>query len=457
MDIFQEEVAQIYQGKVEEINLSRYPVQFEYDLGTGSERKHFLVQLYPIMKRDVLWAIGGICQDVTRLKEVEEQKRRLEAKLRHSQKLESLGNLAGGIAHDFNNILSAILGYSELLLAEVEKGSSQEEDLREIYNGGKRARDLVQQILQFARKTSAEIVPTNIAEVAREVLRFIRSTIPANIEIETEITSSRTILGDPTQVYQVLLNLCTNGYQAMEPEGGKLTLCVRDLTLVADQENDREGEKRFIQIIITDTGCGIEPALVDYIFDPYFTTKQIRDGSGMGLAVVHGIIESYQGTITVESEPGKGSKFIIMLPAVDMAGEKPKLKETLSVRGTESILVVDDEPSIVKLVKQTLEGLGYQVTISTSSVDALQTFEQDPDIFDLVITDMTMPHLTGDKLAMEILKLKPGIPVILCTGFNDSVTGEIIEKTGIHCCVDKPFIIHDFATTVRGVLDENKM
>lgn len=454
-ELFPEANATEYIEKLKEVVLTRKPVEFEFEIQSEKDSHYFREKLYPVIEDDGLSAIGGISQNITLLKKAEQESRLLQSQLRQTQKLESLGNLAGGIAHDFNNILSAILGFSELAMSEVEEGTTLSEDLLEIQKGGKRAKDLVQQILLFARQTTEEIHPTDVAVVANEVVRFIGSTIPANIEIRKNLHSTSYILGNATQIYQVLLNLCTNAYQAMDPEGGVLSIEVTDIILSPKEQP--KGEKRqFVEIKISDTGTGIDPAILDYIFDPYFTTKQMGDGSGMGLALVHSIIESYQGEISVESTVGKGTTFIIQLPADPEEATLTDQKNIDMLGGSESILFVDDEFSITRMNKKILEKLGYTVTTKTNAVKALQLFEKAPDGFDLVITDMTMPYLTGDKLAQKIMAIKPDIPVILCTGYNKNISTDFTRKSGIKALVQKPFHFPTFSKIIREALDRKK-
>ncbi len=455
--VYPAETASRYIEKLHEVATTRKSLHFEHEIDVDGDIRHHIDRLYPVEKGDRLWAVGGISHDISRLKVVEREKRRLESRLRHSQKLESLGNLAGGIAHDFNNILSAILGYSELATMQVEEGSTIGDYLKEIHRGGKRARDLVQQILVFARQSREEFVPTNVARVAEEVVKFMRSSIPTTIEIQTDIESDSIILGNETQVYQILMNLCTNAYHAMEPDGGILKLTLKDVELKNYTDINGGGEVigNYIEIQISDTGCGIDKEMIDFIFDPYFTTKMSGDGSGMGLAVVHSIVESYQGTISVQSKKGEGSNFKVLLPITigpDVVSEKTSSGEDIPI-GSETILFVDDETSITKMSKQILEQLGYSVITSNRSIEALKMFRQRADDFDLVITDMTMPYMTGDKLAAELLKIKPDIPIIICTGYSNKISTNYIEEIGIKAYATKPLIISQFAQVVRDVLD----
>ena len=379
-----------------------------------------------------------------------------KTKLEQSQKMESIGTLAGGIAHDFNNILSSIIGFTELALVGVKKGSELEDDLHEVENAGMRAKDLVKQILTFARQSDEMVKPLQVSKIATEVIKFIRSSIPATIEIEQNIESDSFIMGSPTQVHQIMMNLCTNSAQAMEEKGGTLDVSVNDtaigkMSLIPDL---KPGE--YIKTKVTDTGLGISPKHIHSIFEPYFTTKKAGEGTGMGLSVVHGIVESYGGKIIVDSAVGKGTCFTIYLPIT----KKKKVhinavKEDLPT-GNENILFVDDEAPIAKMGSKVLEQLGYSVATRTSSVEALELFKSKPQAFDLVITDMTMPNMTGDKLAIELMKVRSNIPVILCTGYSKKLSKKSTAEIGIKALTYKPIVKTDLAKAVRKVLDEAK-
>jgi PAS domain S-box-containing protein len=392
--------------------------------------------------------IVGVIRDITEYKKMESQ-------LIQSQKMESIGTLAGGIAHDFNNILSSVIGYTELALDGVDEGSDVEDDLQEVRKAGLRAKDLVKQILTFARQSDEVVKPIQVNIIAKEVVKFIKFSIPTNIQIKNKIISDSLIMGSPTQIHQILMNLCTNAAQAMEENGGILEVSVNDTTIDRMAIPDlNPGE--YIKIKVTDTGMGISPQHIHTIFEPYFTTKAVGEGTGMGLAVVHGIVENYGGQITVDSTIGKGTCFTIYLPI----SKKRKVytrseKEDLPL-GTENILFVDDEASIAKMGSKVLEQLGYTVTTRTSSVEALELFRSKPQTFDLVISDMTMPNMTGDKLAIELMKVRSDISVILCTGYSKKISEESAADIGIKALVYKPVVKADLAKTVRKVLDETK-
>lgn len=385
------------------------------------------------------------------------ERKNMEKRLQQVQKLESIGTLAGGIAHDFNNILTSIIGFTELALEDVVPGSDAEDSLEEVHFAGRRARDLVKQILSFARKTDGKLTPVVLGSVAREVMKFLRSSSPATIEFKHDIRSASRVLANPTQLHQVLMNICTNAVQAMEDCGGELTVKVADLdaAMVKKRGLQELDSQDYIEVTVIDTGYGISPEVLNSIFDPYFTTKSFGEGTGLGLAVAHGIVESYGGTIRVESEVGKGSVFRLFFPLT----EEEALVETAALedlpKGTEAILFVDDEPGITRVAKKNLEGFGYTVTISESSSEALAMFRENPEKFDLVISDVTMPNMTGDFFARELLKIKPQLPIILCSGFSKHVSEENARELGVKAFVQKPLMKAELATVIRQVLDGN--
>lgn len=401
-----------------------------------------------------------IFRDITESKaKMDKERQAFEKRLHQAQKMEAIGNLAGGIAHDFNNILSCILGYAELALDDMENTAFLKEYLTEIFTAGQRARELIKQILTFARRSDEELKPIAVDIIAKEVLKFIRSSIPSNIEIRRNIASSSLINGNPTQIHQILMNLCANAAHAMENHGGVLSISLTDVIVDGFSHQAESGLKpgNYIQLKISDTGVGIPPEIIDSVFEPYFTTKKKEEGTGMGLAVVHSIVESYGGNITVRSRLSKGTVFTIHLPVCKKGSLEHKHDTENPQRGSERILLIDDEVQIVKIGKKILERLGYLVHTSTSSVNALKLFRLQPDHFDLVITDMAMPHITGDELAAEFLKIRSDIPIILCTGYSKKLSNANWADAGIKALINKPFTKADMSDTVRRVLDQAKV
>ncbi len=421
----------------------------------------------PRSNRLILWGIGltglvlmlTIIQVIWRLIErikAEREDQKVSKRLRQSQKMEAIGTLAGGIAHDFNNILSAILGYTELAQLKLPDDSDIQQDLRQVIVAGNRARDLVAQILTFSRQTDQSLQLVQIKIIIKETLKLLRASLPATIDIKQNIKSDAYVFADATQVHQVILNLCTNAAHAMRDDGGTLEVGLENLELDADFVNRHPSLQPgyHVKRTISDDGCGMAPDIMDRIFDPFFTTKEKGDGTGMGLSVVHGIVNSHGGIINVYSVPGKGTTFHVFLPAVErrVAIESRPVKEP--PKGTERILFIDDEEPLCTLGKAILEAQGYQVTAIQTSSDALALFQENPQGFDLIVTDMTMPKLTGDRLAMEMLKIRADIPIILCTGFSASVDEERAKAIGVRAFVHKPILRHQICTAVRGVLDQ---
>ena len=400
-------------------------------------------------------SIYGTIQDITRRKHAEEERDQLQSRLRQIERMESIGNLAGGIAHDFNNILSSIIGFTELALDDAEKKSAVEDSLKEVLTAGLRARDLVKQILAFARQSDEEIKPVQVNAIVQEVLKLIRSTIPTNIDIKDDLRSKALIMGNASQLHQLLMNLLTNAAQAMEDTGGILNIRLTEITHQKQRPAARSGLEygNYLELTVSDTGPGIPPEIIDSVFEPYFTTKGVGEGTGMGLAMVHGIVETYGGKIYVNSQLDKGTTFSVYLPTTQ-TDEKHHSGDIATLpSGAEHILVVDDELPIAKITCRTLERLGYKVTVRTSSVEALELFRARPEDFDLIITDMAMPNMTGADLAVELIAARPDIPVILCTGYSKKINDLEADKIGIKALAYKPIVKADLANTVRKVLD----
>jgi len=392
--------------------------------------------------------ILGITRDITARKQ-------LESRLQQAQKMEAIGTLAGGIAHDFNNILGVIFGYAELCLMDAPIDSPTYNHLKEIYTASERARSLVKQILNFSRQSDQELQPLQLTSVIKEVLKFIRASLPASIEIRQNLISDPTMLADITQIHQVIMNLCSNAAQSMQENGGTLEIRLESMELDTEFTARHAGLQPgvHVKLTVSDTGCGIPGDVMDRIFDPFFTTKSEGEGTGMGLAVVHGIVKNHGGIITVYSEPEKGSVFTVFFPAIERRLVHDPRPEKPLVGGTESILFVDDEAPLVELGKTILAPFGYQVTGVKRSIEALELFEKEPRRFDLVITDLTMPQISGDRLAQRFLEINPEIPIILCTGFSASIDREHAATMGIRAFVNKPILRRQLVETVRTVLD----
>ncbi len=408
--------------------------------------------------RAIQWIDGRlvriqIATDITGMKKMEEG-------LRQAQKMESIGNLAGGIAHDFNNILFPIIGMSELLLQDLKPGSLKHQNVQQILQAGKRGRDLIKQILAFSRQSEQRMIPVRIQQIMKEVINLSRSSIPADIEIEQDIQSNcGLVMADPTQIHQLAMNLITNAYHAVEPTGGRIMVQLKEVKLEPDAMRGSSLEPgSYARLTVSDTGCGIDVVMRNRIFEPYFTTKEKSKGTGLGLSVVYGIAKEHGGDITVQSELNQYTTFDVYLPLLADGVEQLRPDKEMAVipKGNERILLVDDEEPIAQLEKQMLERYGYQVEARFSSLDALEAFKAKPDSFDLIVTDMTMPNMTGAKLAREVFSIRPTIPIILCTGFSARIDQQKARAMGIKGFLLKPVAGIQMAKMVRDVLDEAK-
>ncbi|MCP3892988.1 MAG: PAS domain S-box protein [Desulfobulbaceae bacterium] len=400
----------------------------------------------------------SIERDISERKQVEKEKEGLENRLIQAQKMEAIGTLAGGIAHDFNNILAAMLGYAEMARDDIPPETTVAKDLDKVLEGGNRAKDLVQQILAFSRQNEMECNPLQPASVVKEILKMLRPSLPTTIEINQDITSvTSLILADPTQIHQILMNLCTNAFHAMEETGGKLDISLKEVTLSSeDLVNEPDVEAgAFVQLSISDSGSGIPPDIKKKIFDPYFTTKETGKGTGMGLAIVHGIVKSYRGFISLYSEPQEGTAFHVFLPVIEQE-HLPEIEDVKPIPvGWDRILFIDDEEILAEMGKSMLERLGYHVTVRNNSIEALETFQNQPDQFDLVITDQTMPGMTGADIARRMIQIKPDIPIILCTGYSSVISEEKAKSIGIKEFALKPLSKKVIAALIRKVLDSS--
>jgi signal transduction histidine kinase/ActR/RegA family two-component response regulator len=382
---------------------------------------------------------------------------RVEEQLRQSHKMEAVGTLAGGIAHDFNNMLAAIIGNAELAMDDVPEEMAARHNLDQIFKAGMRARGLVRQILTFSRKTEHEHKPLPLTPIVNETFKLLRSLLPTIIEMRLNIeAASDVVLADPVQIQQVLMNLCTNAADAMRHSGGRLEITLADTVFTEGDLLPAEGMQpgSYVTLTVADTGPGMHEDVKSRIFEPFFTTKERGQGTGMGLAVVYGIVKSHQGAITVLSQPGQGATFTVYLPRHTSAEKTDEPTSGLVPGGKERILFVDDEELLVEMAERMLDRLGYKVLGKTDSVDALRTFGKDPAAFDLVITDQTMPQMTGAVLAQKLKEIRPDIPLILCTGYSETISQEKAESMGIDGFVMKPLSRNELGETIRRVLDK---
>jgi PAS domain S-box-containing protein len=408
----------------------------------------------PIRSDDgTLHGVVLVFRDVSEHQQLEEQ-------LRQAQKIEAIGTLAGGIAHDFNNILAAIFGYAELAMTDESLTSGVRPYLEHVLTAGKRARDLVQQILAFSRRTEAARRPVQLHLLVQEALTLIRASLPSTIEVRPYLAQDAgAVLADATQIHQVLINLCANAEYAMRQTGGVL-----EVHLEAIEVGTRSGGAwsdlmpgSYVRLTVRDTGPGIAPDVITRIFEPFFTTKGPGEGTGMGLSVIHGIVTSHGGAITVASVPGQGATFEVYLPRIKAASaDSSSQAEEPLPKGKGRVLLVDDEATVAYLEQSLLERLDYEVVVCFSSVEALEAFRATPQRFDLVITDQTMPLMTGDALTRAVRRIRPDIPIILCTGFSHMIDAESAKAFGINAWLAKPWEAREFARTVQNVLEQQR-
>ena len=420
-----------------------------------------LGKIFHVSSAPILDEKGEIQYLIHTAKDITEQKK-LEEELFQAHKMEAMGTLAGGIAHDFNNILTAIMGYSEMAKLDLPADSRAIKDINEVLKSGERAAELVKQILAFSRKSGHHQEPLSPHLIIKEALKMLRASLPATIKMQVDIDNEcGKIIADPTNIHQIIVNLCTNSLHAMEDEKGILSISLHRKEISAEEINreDEVSAGPFIVLEISDTGHGMDQATIEHIFDPYFTTKEVGKGTGLGLSLIYGIVQACHGFIRVESEPGKGTTFHVYLPALQ--------QETITTRdvtetngplpsGTERILVVDDEEKLTELLERMLKSLGYSVISFTSSLEALEEFKALPEKYDLIVTDMTMPEMNGAALVKEIMNIRPGASIILCTGYSNLIDEERAQSMGINGYLEKPIIKKELAELIREVLDRKK-
>jgi PAS domain S-box-containing protein len=410
-----------------------------------------------------LKGIVQIARDITENKNSQKEHRMLQEQLIQAQKMEAIGTLAGGIAHDFNNILAAVMGYTELTLLSLPEKSQLADQLNHVLKAGVRAKELVEQILTISRQTTQDFQPqpVQIGLIIKEALKLIKSTFPSTIQLRLNIVSNAKVVIAPSQMHQIIMNLCTNAKHAMQQNGGILTIELNDIDIephakILHQNPDLQPGP-FIRIAVKDTGHGMASKVAKRIFEPYFTTKEKDVGTGLGLAMVHGITKNCGGTISLKSKVEKGTAFYVYLPRMDSDQSLKETRESTAVQtaptGTERVLFIDDEPELVALGRDMLEHLGYQVVTKNNGMDALKEFREKPNHFDVVVTDMTMPKMTGERLSQEIISIRSDIPIILCTGFSEQITEQKAKAIGIKAFLMKPLTLNRLAKTVRVVMD----
>jgi signal transduction histidine kinase/DNA-binding NarL/FixJ family response regulator len=394
--------------------------------------------------------------DITRRKQAEKEKEKAEAQLRQAQKMEAIGTLAGGIAHDFNNMLGAMLGYTNLAIQDVPEGTVAHRNLEEVLTAANRARELVKQILTFGREGEENMKPLRIASVVREATRTIKSSLPANIDVHENIkTTSSSILANVIHIHQILLNLCNNASHAMSEKGGVLKVGLVDIDIESDTiiNNTHLKQGKYVRLSVSDTGSGMKQEVTERVFEPFFTTKEVGKGTGMGLSVVHGIVKKCNAIIGIESQEGKGTTFNIFFPRIQTENEKTAESSSDTLEDDNGlILLVDDEEIIVDVTTQTLERMGYKIIGKTSSLEALEIFREEPNRFDMVITDHRMPKLTGTQFAQKLIDIRADIPIVLCTGFSEDIGPEEAKKLGIREYMMKPVTGKQLAQTIETIL-----
>jgi len=457
LDICPQELAESYRTDDREIMKSGKRKQIEEPLIDSKGQTLWIETIKtPIYdEQGEVTGTVGIARDVT-------ERKLFESQLRQAQKMETIGKLAGGIAHDFNNILSAVMGYTDMAIRIADDNIRLQHYLKQVFKAGERAKDLVKQILAFSRQSEERLRPLRVSPIIKEVLKLLRASLPATIEVRQDIQSDPdTVLADSTHIHQILMNLCINAAHAMPEKKGTLTVALVSERIKVGDVLIHHGlaPGMHLKLTVSDTGGGIDAGIMERIFDPFFTTKKPGEGTGMGLSVVYGIVKSYDGTITVKSEVGKGTEFSVYIPLLveTEAGERQEAKSGAAVSGgREHILLLDDEEMLVELGISMLTGLGYEVVGMTNSLEALELFRAQPERFNLVITDITMPDMTGIELTRELLRIRPDIPIIGCTGFSETITSEKAKSIGMEALIMKPIIRRRIAEAIRRALDKKE-
>jgi len=420
------------------------------EIFNAKKNKTYHISNSPLKHSDASISMLTVFRDITDIKH-------MEGVVQQAQKMEAIGTLAGGIAHDFNNILFPILGHSEMLLEDIHEEDHSRESVKSIHISALRAKELVQQILTFSRQEKSEMRLMKIQPILKEALKMLRATVPVTIDIDQNIDPvCNAVKADPTQIHQIIMNLTTNAYHAMDEEGGTMEVALKQIKLEKlDLINPDMEAGPFACLTVKDNGVGMENELIEKIFDPFFTTKENDKGTGLGLSVVHGIVNKMKGGIQVTSKPGKGTEIHVYFPIEEncLVDNSEINTEKIIIGGTERILLVDDDKGIIEMGKLVLERLGYHVTSSVNSLEALELYGENPDSFDLVITDFAMPNMAGDKFASEILKIRRDIPIILNTGYCEKITQEKAKRVGIKAILMKPMVKSELAKTIRKVLE----
>ncbi len=453
-DFLPAETAAMFRAHDHEVVVAGDSLEFDEDATHDDGVHNYISVKFPLSDATgKIYAVCSISTDITERKRADEERKSLEAQLRQAKKLETIGTLAGGIAHDFNNILTPIIGYAEMALEEIPPDNPACSDLQHVLKGAKRAKDLVKHILIFSRQAEPERRVEKIPPIIEESLKLLKASLPTTIEIQSHIDPEcGTVLADSTQLLQLLMNLGTNAYHAMRESGGVLAVTLDNVD--AESESADLPAGAYARLSVADTGHGMDRETIERIFDPFFTKKGVQEGTGLGLSVVHGIVMSHGGEITIESEIDQGTTIRVYLPLVEGEVELfEDVSDEVVPAGEESVLLVEDDDEVALIEKRMLERLGYRVTVRLSGSEALRTFREQPDAFDIVVTDQTMPHMTGSQLAGKLMQIREDIPIILATGFSETLTPEASREMGIREYLMKPLVSREIGKAIRRTLD----